>query len=253
MTPKEFFEFAKKHDAKMVDLKFTDLLGSWQHCSFPIETWDEGDVRGRGWIRRVVGPGLAGYPPIGHAGRAGCVDGGARSVLPAADGERDRQHRGPRHEGGLHARPQARGAQGGGAPEVDGDRRHVQHRAGAGVLHLRHRALRAERASRLLRDRLGGGRVEHGTLRGAEPGLQTELQGWLLPGEPDRHVSRSQRRDGIRAERHRDRRGGAPPRGGHGGPGRDRHGVCTASADSRITSRGTSTSFATWRRRRTRR
>ncbi len=41
MTPKEFFEFAKKHDAEMVDLKFTDLLGTWQHCSFPIETWDE--------------------------------------------------------------------------------------------------------------------------------------------------------------------------------------------------------------------
>jgi len=41
MTPKEFFEFAKKHDAAMVDLKFTDLLGTWQHCSFPIETWDE--------------------------------------------------------------------------------------------------------------------------------------------------------------------------------------------------------------------
>jgi len=42
MTPKEFFDFAKKHDAKMVDLKFTDLLGSWQHCSYPIELWDEG-------------------------------------------------------------------------------------------------------------------------------------------------------------------------------------------------------------------
>ena len=41
MTPKDFFEFAKKHNAKMVDLKFTDLLGSWQHCSYPIETWDE--------------------------------------------------------------------------------------------------------------------------------------------------------------------------------------------------------------------
>jgi len=41
MTPKEFFEFAKKHDAKMVDLKFVDLLGTWQHCSFPIDTWDE--------------------------------------------------------------------------------------------------------------------------------------------------------------------------------------------------------------------
>jgi len=41
MTPKEFFEFAKKNDAKMADLKFTDLLGAWQHCTFPLETWDE--------------------------------------------------------------------------------------------------------------------------------------------------------------------------------------------------------------------
>jgi glutamine synthetase len=40
MTPRDFFAFAKKHKAEMVDLKFTDLLGTWQHCSFPIETWD---------------------------------------------------------------------------------------------------------------------------------------------------------------------------------------------------------------------
>jgi len=41
MTPKEFFEFAKQKGAKMVDLKFADLLGTWQHCSFPVDTWDE--------------------------------------------------------------------------------------------------------------------------------------------------------------------------------------------------------------------
>ena len=41
MNAKEFFAFVKKHDAEMVDLKFTDLLGTWQHCSFPLETWDE--------------------------------------------------------------------------------------------------------------------------------------------------------------------------------------------------------------------
>ncbi len=41
MTPKEFFEFAKKNNAKMIDLKFTDLLGTWQHCSYPTDTWDE--------------------------------------------------------------------------------------------------------------------------------------------------------------------------------------------------------------------
>ena len=39
--PQEFFAFAKERAAKMVDLKFTDLLGTWQHCSFPVETWDE--------------------------------------------------------------------------------------------------------------------------------------------------------------------------------------------------------------------
>jgi hypothetical protein len=25
----------------MVDLKFVDLLGTWQHCSFPIDVLDE--------------------------------------------------------------------------------------------------------------------------------------------------------------------------------------------------------------------
>ncbi len=41
MTPKDFFKFAEKHDAKMMDLKFVDMLGTWQHCSYPIETVDE--------------------------------------------------------------------------------------------------------------------------------------------------------------------------------------------------------------------
>jgi len=41
MSVKEFFEFARKHNAEMVDLKFTDFLGTWQHCSFPTETWSE--------------------------------------------------------------------------------------------------------------------------------------------------------------------------------------------------------------------
>ena len=41
MTPTDFFNFARENGAEMVDLKFTDLLGSWQHCTYPIETWDE--------------------------------------------------------------------------------------------------------------------------------------------------------------------------------------------------------------------
>jgi len=41
MTPRQFFTYAKKNQARSVDLKFTDLLGTWQHCTFPIETWSE--------------------------------------------------------------------------------------------------------------------------------------------------------------------------------------------------------------------
>ncbi len=37
MTPDDCFAFATKHGAEMVDLKFVDMLGSWQHCSFPID------------------------------------------------------------------------------------------------------------------------------------------------------------------------------------------------------------------------
>ena len=41
MTPKQFFDFAKANNAGMVDLKFVDLLGTWQHCTFPLDVWDE--------------------------------------------------------------------------------------------------------------------------------------------------------------------------------------------------------------------
>ena len=40
-TIKDFFEFAKKNNAEMLDLKFVDLLGSWQHCSFPLDVIDD--------------------------------------------------------------------------------------------------------------------------------------------------------------------------------------------------------------------
>ncbi|MCX5644958.1 MAG: glutamine synthetase, partial [Phycisphaerae bacterium] len=41
MTPKEVFELAQKNGAEMMDLKFVDLLGTWQHCTFPVDFLDE--------------------------------------------------------------------------------------------------------------------------------------------------------------------------------------------------------------------
>ncbi|HXE75911.1 MAG TPA: type I glutamate--ammonia ligase [Candidatus Xenobia bacterium] len=41
MTPKEVLEFAEKNQARIVDLRFTDLPGLWQHVSFPIQQLKE--------------------------------------------------------------------------------------------------------------------------------------------------------------------------------------------------------------------
>jgi glutamine synthetase len=41
MEPKEVLEFAKKHGAVMVDLKFMDFPGMWQHFSVPLHELEE--------------------------------------------------------------------------------------------------------------------------------------------------------------------------------------------------------------------
>ena len=35
MNSQEAIDYAHKYRAKMVDLKFTDLLGTWQHLTIP--------------------------------------------------------------------------------------------------------------------------------------------------------------------------------------------------------------------------
>ena len=41
MNPKEVLEFAKKNDAKQLDLRFTDIPGLQHHVSYPIGELDE--------------------------------------------------------------------------------------------------------------------------------------------------------------------------------------------------------------------
>src|SRR5262249_48434199 len=40
-TPKSVLEMAKKEGAKMVDIKFVDTFGTWQHFSLPISELSE--------------------------------------------------------------------------------------------------------------------------------------------------------------------------------------------------------------------
>jgi len=41
MEPKEVLEFAKKNKTVMVDLKFMDFPGMWQHFSVPMHELEE--------------------------------------------------------------------------------------------------------------------------------------------------------------------------------------------------------------------
>ena len=41
MTPKDVVAFAKENKARMVDLKFIDFPGVWQHFSVPVSQFSE--------------------------------------------------------------------------------------------------------------------------------------------------------------------------------------------------------------------
>ncbi len=41
VSPKEVFAYAEKIGAEILDLKFCDMLGTWQHCSYPIAELDD--------------------------------------------------------------------------------------------------------------------------------------------------------------------------------------------------------------------
>ena len=63
MTPKEVFEFAKENKAKVVDLRFLDFPGLWQHFTVPMSELEESSFEdGFGFD----GSSIRGWQPI-HA------------------------------------------------------------------------------------------------------------------------------------------------------------------------------------------
>ena len=61
MTAKDVLEYAKAKGAVMVDLRFIDLPGGWQHTSVPIHRLEEGSFEdGFGFD----GSSIRGYKPI---------------------------------------------------------------------------------------------------------------------------------------------------------------------------------------------
>lgn len=77
MTPKEVLEFAKKNNAKILDLKFMDFPGIWQHTSFPTTELEESSFEdGFGFD----GSSIRGWQPI-HASDMLLIPDAASAVM----------------------------------------------------------------------------------------------------------------------------------------------------------------------------
>ena len=191
MSPKEVLDFAKKNDARQLDMRFTDLPGLLQHISYPI-TLSESSFRGRLRHRRLQHSRLGGdqrkrhadHPRPDHRVHGSLHETRTLVMLGEVIDPITRQHyeRDPRWIAKK-------------AEIVSAElrrRRHGLLRRRSGVLHLRQRAVRSERAFRFLLYRRRGRPLELGP-RAEQPGLPAALQGRLLPGAADRSLSGSAR------------------------------------------------------------
>ena len=160
MTPKEVLALCREKDVKAVDMRFMDFPGLWQHFTIPVDKLDEDVFEDGLGLRRLEHPRLAGDQRERHAHRAAARHGHARSVLQVADPVDDLQHPGSDHARGLHPRSAERRPQVGQLSEEHRHRRHLLHRAGSRVLHLRRRSLRPDGQQRLLLPRQHRGPVE---------------------------------------------------------------------------------------------
>ena len=91
MTPKQVLDMAKENGAKLVDLRFMDFPGLWQHFSVPIGELEEASFEdGFGFD----GSSIRGWQPIQrHAGHPGCGNGQNGSLFRRPDPDPDLQHR----------------------------------------------------------------------------------------------------------------------------------------------------------------
>jgi glutamine synthetase len=111
MTPKDAIELGKKHGAEMVDLRFIDLPGTWQHTSVPFKRLDA-DAFEDGF--GFDGSSIRGYADqrVRHADHARGRDRADGPVHEAPDARAPLQHRRPDHARALRPRPALHRAQG---------------------------------------------------------------------------------------------------------------------------------------------
>src|SRR5215217_6165893 len=137
-TPDDVVAFANEHQVALVDLKFTDLPGTWQHFAVAARELGEGLLtEGAGFD----GSSIRGFQEINESDMLLLPDPSTAVIDPF--------HEFPTLSMICDVR--------------DPHRRHRVLRARGGVLHLRPRRLRAGPQYGLLRGRLARGLLEHRT------------------------------------------------------------------------------------------
>ena len=104
----EALKFAKKNGVKMVDLKFIDFPGIWQHTTMPIAQARRGR-RSRTAIG-FDGTSIRGWQPINASDMLIIPDAATAMIDPFfahADAVADLQHRRPDHQAAVHAATRA--------------------------------------------------------------------------------------------------------------------------------------------------
>ena len=196
MSPQEVLEFAKTHDARQLDLRFTDIPGLQHHVSYPISKLKE-DVFEEGF--GMDGSSIRGWAAINESDMLLIPDpehGLHGPVRRNADAGDVRRRQGPDHQAALRARPALDRAEGravpartaasptrpSSAPKPSSSSSTTS--ASTRTTHSGFYFIDAEEG------RWNSGRREE------QPRLPAALQGRLLPGAADRPLPGSAQRDG---------------------------------------------------------
>ena len=197
---------AEKLGVRMVDFKFTDVPGTWQHMTLSMSSLDEDAFSdGLGFD----GSSIRGFQQISESDMLLMPD-AATTVLDPFYDERTLSIIcnviDPITRETYSRDPRLRGAEGRAAPDRDRDRRHGLLRPRGRVLRLRPRRLRPAAPQGLLRGRYGGGLLESrlGLRRRAARTQRRSppaLAGGLLPHAAIGHARRPASDDGDRRSR----------------------------------------------------
>ena len=226
MDAKGVLDYSKKNNAKILDLRFIDVPGIWQHVSYPIGELSEDSFKEgfgfdassiRGWasihesdMLLMPDPNTAFMDPFRSEPTLVMI-GDATDPL-----SKKPYHRDPRH---VAKRAEAYLASTGIADKVF---------FGAEAEFFRiFDSVRFDQASqaRLLFYRLGRRPLERRARRrrrASEPRLPYSIQGRLFPGSTERPFPGPAHQDGFGHAGDRNGRGVPPPRSGHSGTGGDR-------------------------------